>query len=118
MKWTTGLTGFDEAFTRDGKPRPHYKSVVQALGALTDEQIQYRGKLQEISARNQGITFNVYGSDEGEERVFPFDFVPRIIPAKEWNQIERGLIQRTTAINLFLLDVYSDQKCLKDGLLP
>lgn len=118
MKWTTGLTGFDEAFTPDGNPRPHYKSVVQALGSLTDDQIQYRGKLHEISARNQGITFNVYGSDEGEERVFPFDFVPRIIPAKEWSLIERGLIQRTTAINLFLLDVYGEQKCLKDGLLP
>ncbi len=118
MQWTTQITGFDEAFGTDHNPRPHYQSVVQALGALTDEQIQYRGRLQEISARNQGITFNVYGSDEGEERVFPFDFVPRIIPADEWTHIERGLIQRTAAINLFLLDVYSDQKCLKDGILP
>jgi uncharacterized circularly permuted ATP-grasp superfamily protein len=118
MKWTTGLTGFDEAFTKDGNPRPHYQSVVEALGTLTRKQIKYRGRLQEISARNQGITFNVYGSDEGEERVFPFDFVPRIITAPEWDHIERGLIQRTEAINLFLLDVYSDQKCLKDKILP
>lgn len=118
MKWTTGLNGFDEAFTKDGLPRKHYESVVQALGNLTHEQIQYRGRLQEISARNQGITFNVYGSDEGEERVFPFDFVPRIIPASEWEVLERGLVQRTTAINLFLCDVYTDQKCLADGIVP
>lgn len=118
MNWTTTLSGFDEAFSKDSNPRPHYQTVIDALGVLTDEQIQYRGRLQDISARNQGITFNVYGSDEGEERVFPFDFVPRIITAAEWDTIERGLIQRTTAINLFLLDVYSDQKCLKDGIIP
>lgn len=118
MKWTTVLKGYDEAFDENGVPRPHYQTVVQALGVLTDEQIKYRGRLQEISARNQGITFNVYGSDEGEERIFPFDFVPRIIPAHEWELIERGLIQRTTAINLFLTDIYSDQECLKDGLVP
>lgn len=118
MRWTTTFTGFDEAFGPDKNPRAHYRSVVSALGVLTDEQIQYRGRLQEISARNQGITFNVYGSDEGEERVFPFDFVPRIITADEWTVIEAGLIQRTTAINLFLLDVYSDQHCLKDGIVP
>lgn len=118
MKWTTGLTGFDEAFDQQGKPRPHYNSVIDALGTLTTDQIQYRGRLQDISARNQGITFNVYGSEEGEEKVFPFDFVPRIITADEWDTIERGLIQRTTAINLFLLDVYSKQDCLKDKIIP
>lgn len=118
MKWTTVLNGYDEAFGTNSLPRRHYQSVVQALGVLTDNQIQYRGRLQEISARNQGITFNVYGSDEGEERVFPFDFVPRIIPATEWQTIERGLIQRTTAINLFLEDVYGPQKSLIDGIVP
>jgi len=118
MDWTTILSGYDEVFGKNRLPRPHYQSVVQALGELTAEQIQYRGRLQEISARNQGITFNVYGSDEGEERVFPFDFVPRILPADEWSHIERGLIQRTTAINLFLLDVYTEQRCLKDGVVP
>lgn len=118
MDWTTVLSGYDEAFDKSGLPREHYQTVVQALGVLNDEQIQYRGRLQEISARNQGITFNVYGSDEGEERVFPFDFVPRIVTAEEWDLIERGLIQRTEAINLFLLDVYSEQRCLKDGIVP
>lgn len=118
MQWTTVLNGYDEAFEKGGLPRGHYQSVVEALGVLNDEQIQYRGRLQEISARNQGITFNVYGSDEGEERVFPFDFVPRIIPADEWETLEKGLIQRTTAINLFLLDVYTEQRSLKDGIVP
>ncbi len=118
MRWTTVLSGYDEAFDARGLPRRHYGRVVDALGVLTDEQIQYRGRLQEVSARNNGITFNVYGSDEGEERVFPFDFVPRVIPADEWDTIERGLVQRTRAINLFLQDIYTKQACLKDGVVP
>lgn len=118
MRWTTIHSGFDEAFDTSGIPRPHYEQIVNALGSLTDEQIAYRGRLQEVSSRNQGITFNVYGSEEGEEKVFPFDFVPRVIPAHEWNVIEKGLIQRITAINHFLLDVYTDQKILKDGVIP
>lgn len=116
--WTTILSGFDEAFDDNGYARPHYQSAVQALGTLSDEQIKYRGRLQEISARNQGVTFNVYGSDDGEERVFPFDFVPRIITAPEWSIIERGLTQRTTAINMFLNDIYNEQQCLKDKIIP
>src|SRR5438034_4552659 len=67
---------------------------------------------------DQGITFTVYGEKEGTERIFPFDFVPRIIPAREWERIQAGLVQRVTALNLFILDVYQDQRCLKDGIVP
>lgn len=67
---------------------------------------------------NQGITFAVYGDKSGVERVFPFDFVPRIITAEEWSGVEAGLIQRVTALNLFLQDVYSEQRSLHEGIVP
>lgn len=118
MQWTTTLTGYDEAFQKDGFPRPHYVSIVETLGKLTTRQIKHRGKLQEVSLRNQGITFNVYGDNEGEERVFPFDFVPRVIPPDEWKALETGLVQRVTALNLFLKDIYTDQRILEDQVVP
>jgi uncharacterized circularly permuted ATP-grasp superfamily protein len=74
--------------------------------------------LQTLSLISQGITFTVYGEKEGVERIFPFDFVPRIIPAAEWTTIQDGLIQRITALNLFLLDIYQAQHCLRDGIIP
>ncbi len=64
------------------------------------------------------MTFTVYGEKEGVERIFPFDFVPRIIPPVEWKRLEAGLVQRVTALNLFIRDVYHEQKCLKDGVIP
>ena len=66
----------------------------------------------------QGITFNVYGDSAGTEKIFPFDLLPRIIPAEEWEFLERGLVQRITALNLFLHDLYHEQKILKDGIIP
>jgi uncharacterized circularly permuted ATP-grasp superfamily protein len=110
--------GFDEAFEERGRPRPHYRAVLDILGGFTAEEIARRERLQELSLLNQGITFTVYGDKDGLERIFPFDFVPRIVPAGEWRQIETGLVQRITALNLFLQDVYGEQKCLRDGLLP
>ena len=65
-----------------------------------------------------GITFNVYGDTAGTERIFPFDLIPRIIPAAEWDHIERGLKQRIHALNAFIDDIYHDQKILKDGVIP
>src|SRR5438034_2389525 len=67
---------------------------------------------------DQGITFTVYGEKEGTERILPFDFVPRITPAREWERIQAGLVQRVTELNIFILDVYQDQRCLKDGIVP
>ena len=77
-----------------------------------------RGCLAEKSYLNQGITFTVYSGDEGTERIFPFDLIPRIIPANEWEHIERGLIQRLTALNLFLHDVYHGQRIIKEKIIP
>jgi uncharacterized circularly permuted ATP-grasp superfamily protein len=109
---------FDEIFEPGGSPRPHYGPLVSILETFTPDEVARRERLQRLSLMNQGITFTVYGEREGIERIFPFDFVPRIIPADEWQRIERGLVQRITAINLFLLDVYQEQRCLKDGVLP
>src|SRR5207253_7683549 len=99
-------------------PRPHYASLISILDSLSRDDIERRERLQKLALMNQGITFTVYGEAEGLERIFPFDFVPRIIPTAEWRRIQDGLVQRITTLNLFLLDVYHEQRCLKDRVIP
>jgi uncharacterized circularly permuted ATP-grasp superfamily protein len=118
VKWVPETRAYDEAFDRTGAPRPHYRGLVSALESFTLTEIDRRERLQKIALVDQGITFTVYGEKEGIERIFPFDFVPRIITAREWERIEAGLIQRVTALNLFIADVYQDQRCLKDRVIP
>ena len=118
VTWRTAAGSFDEAFASAGSPRPHYKTVVSILKSFSLDEIERRERLQRLALLNQGITFTVYGEKDGVERIFPFDFVPRIIPATEWQRIEAGLVQRITTLNLFLLDVYGEQKCLRDGVVP
>ena len=118
MKWVPDTTAYDETFDRTAAPRPHYRPLVTTLEAFTQAEIDRRERLQKISLVDQGITFTVYGEKDGIERIFPFDFVPRIIPVREWERIEAGLVQRVTALNLFINDVYQDQKCLKDRVIP
>jgi uncharacterized circularly permuted ATP-grasp superfamily protein len=118
IRWAVEQGTFDEIFEASGRPRPHYKPLLSILRGFTPGEVERRERLQKLSLMNQGITFTVYGEDAGIERIFPFDFVPRILPAAEWQRIQDGLVQRITAINLFLLDVYQEQKCLKDGVIP
>lgn len=118
MQWLRESDGYDEIFEKKDRPRPHYAELVAKLGALAPTEIRRREKLIQLSLLNQGITFAVYGEAEGVERVFPFDFVPRVIPAAEWKQVEDGLVQRVTALNLFLSDVYGEQRCLREGIVP
>ena len=118
MKWVPDTTAYDEAFDRTAAPRPHYRPLVTTLESFTLAEIDRRERLQKLALVDQAITFTVYGEKDGIERIFPFDFVPRIIPAKEWERIEAGLVQRVTALNLFINDVYQDQKCLKDRVIP
>ena len=118
MEWLAAKHGYDEALSADNAPRDWYENIVSALEQFDSEEIARREQLQQVSLVNQGITFTVYGREEGVERVFPFDFVPRIISGSEWNSVEAGLVQRLEAINLFLADIYSDQKCLRDGVIP
>jgi uncharacterized circularly permuted ATP-grasp superfamily protein len=109
---------FDEMFEAPGKPRRHYAAVAERLAALTDAAFAKRRRMADVTFRNQGITFTVYQDNVGVERIFPFDLVPRIIPAEEWDHIERGLIQRITALNLFCQDVYHDQRILLERVIP
>src|SRR5215468_4123131 len=118
MKWAVATSGFDEVFEPGGAPRPHYAPLIGILESFTREDVDRRERLQKLALMNQGITFTVYGEKEGLERIFPFDFVPRIVPAAEWKRIQDGLVQRITTLNLFLLDVYQEQRCLKDGAIP
>ncbi|NTW84308.1 MAG: circularly permuted type 2 ATP-grasp protein [Chlorobiaceae bacterium] len=109
---------FDEVFTANEEPRPHYDKLLQRFRQFSPEDIKARREIINIFFRNQGITFTVYGVDEGIERIFPFDLIPRILPADEWKTIEKGLVQRITALNEFLFDIYHTQKILKDKVVP
>jgi uncharacterized circularly permuted ATP-grasp superfamily protein len=109
---------YDEMFTADGRPRPHVQLLLDTIQSLSDGQLLRYKHAAERLLLQMGITFNVYGDSQGAERIFPFDLVPRIIPASEWDYIERGLKQRIHALNAFLDDVYHDQKILKDGTIP
>ena len=109
---------FDEMFGRDGVAAGHYRKLGDAFGQVSPEDFKTKRNSADLAFLRQGVTFNVYGDSRGTERVFPFDLVPRIIPAREWELIERGLVQRITALNLFLHDIYHEQRILKDGVVP
>ncbi len=102
----------------DGSVRPHYQRLLERLTTMSEPEYEERRRAVDLSFLRQGITFNVYGDTKGAERIFPFDMVPRVIPGKEWDHLEAGLIQRITALNLFLHDIYHDQNILKDGTIP
>ena len=109
---------FDEMLAASGDVLPHYKKFHALFGKLSREEYDARRHSVDLAFLRQGVTFNVYGDARGSERIFPFDLVPRIIPASEWEFIERGLAQRITALNLFLHDIYHEQRILKDGVIP
>ncbi len=109
---------YDEMFVHAGVPRPHYQAVHQRLSTLGHAAFERRRRMADVSFRNQGITFTVYNDTRGVEKIFPFDLVPRIIPATEWDAIERGLAQRLTALNMFCHDVYHDQRILRENVIP
>jgi uncharacterized circularly permuted ATP-grasp superfamily protein len=109
---------FDEMFAHDGSPRLAYRSLYDHVLTLPAEELRRRQQAADLSFLHQGITFTVYGRDEGTERIFPYDLMPRIITGGEWDTIERGLVQRITALNLFLDDVYHAGKILADGVVP
>ncbi|MGC2617885.1 MAG: circularly permuted type 2 ATP-grasp protein, partial [Acidobacteriaceae bacterium] len=108
---------FDEMFDGAGAIRPHYEALFNELTTLPPEEIRRRKQSADASFLMQGITFTVYGREEGTERIFPYDLIPRLVTGEEWARIERGLTQRITALNLFLHDVYNDQKILAQGVV-
>lgn len=109
---------YDEMFTASGTPRDGAKLLVDTISSLNNQELLLRKASAERLLLHMGITFNVYGDSGGRERIFPFDLIPRIVPADEWTRLERGLKQRITALNLFINDVYHHQKILNDGVIP
>ncbi|HMR74499.1 MAG TPA: circularly permuted type 2 ATP-grasp protein, partial [Polyangiaceae bacterium] len=108
---------FDEMFAADGSVRPLYREIAARLGALGADDFERRRRMADLLLRNQGVTFTVYSDEAGIEKVFPFDPIPRLLAHDEWERIERGLIQRIEALNLFLGDIYQQQRILRDKVI-
>ncbi|HYR84802.1 MAG TPA: circularly permuted type 2 ATP-grasp protein [Terriglobia bacterium] len=109
---------YDEMFEDGGTPRRSARSLFQRIASLDDGELRRCQQAAEQALFQMGITFNVYGDEAGTERIFPFDIIPRIVAADEWGPIERGLRQRVHALNIFIDDIYHEQKILKDGVIP
>jgi uncharacterized circularly permuted ATP-grasp superfamily protein len=108
---------WDEMFASSGI-RPSYKNFVTAIQNLSSEEMTHKDELAKKLFMSQGITFTVYSSGEGIEKIFPFDIIPRIVAAAEWQHIETGIKQRLKALNIFLKDIYNQQFIIKDGIIP
>lgn len=109
---------YDELFLPDGRPRPGAQLLVDRVEQLQDGELTRRQKTAEAALMHMGITFAVYGDQQGGEKIFPFDIIPRIIEWDDWSVIQWGLEQRIRALNLFIHDVYHDQKIFKDKVIP
>ena len=109
---------YDEMASPDGAVRPHYQGFSDWLKRTAGDKIAQKRGEAERAFHRVGITFAVYGDEGGTERLIPFDIVPRIIPAAEWRVLERGLKQRVQALNLFLKDIYHEQRIVKAGVIP
>jgi uncharacterized circularly permuted ATP-grasp superfamily protein len=110
---------YDELITQTGEARPYARKMFDFLEALKPGELDDRQKGSELAIKQMGITFRVYSKEEGAiDRAWPFDIIPRIIPRKEWNQVEAGLKQRVIALNMFIDDLYHDQKIVKDNVFP
>jgi uncharacterized circularly permuted ATP-grasp superfamily protein len=109
---------YDEMFDGAGRHRPHYEGIHERLCGLPLERWRERQHAADLAFITQGITFTVYGQTDGVERIFPFDLLPRLLTSAEWATIERGLVQRITALNLFLHDVYHEGRIFEAGVVP
>jgi uncharacterized circularly permuted ATP-grasp superfamily protein len=109
---------WDEMFSNKGV-RNSYRNVLHTLQSLSPENLKQKQKQAADFFMNQGITFTVYSDDnQGIERIFPFDIIPRIITQKDWDEVEKGIAQRLKALNLFLEDIYNEQQIIKEGIIP
>jgi len=109
---------FDEMKGTDGEVRPAYTDLAKWLGGVRPDVLEYRRKEAELLFRRIGITFAVYGEADAQERLIPFDVIPRILSAMEWDTLRRGLEQRVKAINAYLRDIYGRREILKAGIVP
>jgi uncharacterized circularly permuted ATP-grasp superfamily protein len=112
-------TPYHEFYADDFTPRDHYRLLWDHIKATGNSALEAKAHESQLALQAEGVTFTVYGeSEEGIERIWPFDLIPRIITAPEWSKIESGLKQRVRALNLFLGDLYGEQKIIKDGVIP
>jgi uncharacterized circularly permuted ATP-grasp superfamily protein len=109
---------YDEMFDPEKRPRAGCELLARTLSALPDADLVRRQRSAERALLHMGITFSVYGHERGTEKIMPFDLVPRVVHAREWAKLEKGLAQRTRALNLFIDDVYHGRKIIKDGVVP
>lgn len=124
METTSLISGYrvesrvwDEMFENQGI-RPLYQKMVTAINRLSADEMNHKDELAKKLFMSQGVTFTVYSSGEGIEKIFPFDIIPRLIGAAEWKHIETGIKQRLKALNIFLHDIYHDQFIVRDGIIP
>lgn len=115
--YNVGQHIWDEMYANNNVRQP-YTSIYDYLKAIPQNTLDGKDELAKKLFMSQGITFTVYSSNEGIEKIFPFDIIPRIITAQEWKYITAGIKQRLTALNHFLKDVYHEQQILKDGIIP
>ena len=109
---------WDELFEAPGRPRPEAAALVRRLDELGEPELRTRQRLADVAFRRGGVTFSVYSDARGVEKIFPFDLIPRVVSAVDWAPVERGLVQRTAALDLFLADVYGPQRILDEGVVP
>lgn len=109
---------YDEIMDEKGEPRQGTGLLVHKINDLPPGELMRRQEAAERSLFRMGITFNVYGDSAGTEKIFPFDIIPRIVSAQDWDLIERGLAQRIRALNLFIADIYSEQRIVKENIVP
>ena len=120
MEWNDYDSGvfYDEVMEPNAQPRPVAKELYHYLKSLTKDEIRLRKTASERCIEEMGVSFTIYSEGNNIDRDWPFDLIPRPIPAAEWRMVEKGLIQRMQALNMFINDVYNDQKILKDKLVP
>jgi len=109
---------FDELFESQGLPRAFARRSIELMQQLKPGELQRSQEAAQIALFKLGVTFNVYSDDRGIEKVFPFDIIPRIVSARDWERLEQGLKQRIAALNQFLDDIYNEQSIVKDGIVP
>src|SRR5262245_50628908 len=120
MKFDAYETGgfYDEMIAPGGLPRAGAELLKERIEALSLGELGQRQQAAELALMQMGVTFNVYGNEAATEKIFPFDVVPRVVPAAEWDWIERGLKQRVRALNLFIDDIYHEQRILREKAIP
>ena len=120
IDWNQYQSGafWDELMRPSGRARPGAGPLARYLAGLSDEELQQRKTAAELAIQEMGITFTVYSDGGNIDRAWPFDIVPRVIQAREWARTEAGLQQRVTALNLFIDDIYGEQRIVADKVLP